>query len=496
MAKLATWLGVCVVLGCSSPDIDELHFACETDSDCTAGDICGTLAGERACISAAQSPIRIGLSAPFQGPSRDLGIDMRRGLLASFDRVNREGGVGGRPLQLESLNDNYDPELARANMLQLLDVKKQSESPDEPDVRGPDGVFAFVGNVGTPTMLVTAPIATKNETVFFGPFTGSQKYLRDGTNSPYVYNVRAGYFDETEAMVDYMASFRSPRIITTAESYENLLVFAQNDSYGDAGYDGFVGAYDRNIAPLQELDGRAEAPSVRKVTYEREDLASVDEAVERTRQFLSEIIAGSATATTSVGIVMIDTYLPGAKFIRAIKEWINQDVARSNALDVLFMHVSFVGSDALAKALTDPPATYPDVTDPSGGRELSYAEGVMVTQVVPYYQSQAPGVRRYRTDLSSYDGGTFSFTSLEGYINAELFVEGLRRCQSELNSESLIGTLDSMGNVDLGIGSLLGFSPVRHQASSTVWGSRIEADGTFSIPFRWTPRERITPEQN
>ena len=62
-------------------------------------------------------------------------------------------------------------------------------------------------------MLATAPLATKNKVLFFGPFTGSKTYLRDGTNSPYVYNYRAGYYDEAEAIIDYLASARLPRIV-------------------------------------------------------------------------------------------------------------------------------------------------------------------------------------------------------------------------------------------------------------------------------------------
>ena len=52
------------------------------------------------------------MSGPLQGPSQDLGIEMRRGISAMFQRVNAEGGVFGRPLELRSMNDNYDPTLA------------------------------------------------------------------------------------------------------------------------------------------------------------------------------------------------------------------------------------------------------------------------------------------------------------------------------------------------------------------------------------------------
>lgn len=507
---MRTWpIVACLVgLGCSSPDLTGLNFACEQDSDCPEGSVCAPLDGELACQSADTSTISVGLSAPFQGPSQDLGIEMRRGILANFQRVNAEGGVFGRHLALNSLNDNYDPELARENLLTLLDVERQVDDPDQPDERGDDGVFALLGNVGTPTMLVTAPLATKNETVFFAPFTGSQRYLRDGTNSPYVFNMRAGYYDETEAIVDYMASYRSPRIITGEGSHERLLVFAQDDSYGDAGYDGFVGAYDRKIAPLAQLDGRAEDASIRRVGYLREDLASVDDAIREAEEFLSGLLTADGLqpneltdeestaeqAQVPVGILMVDTYLPGAKFIRAIKDWINQDVTRARTLDVTFIHLSFVGSDALASSLTDPPATYTDVTDSSGDTRASYAQGVMVTQVVPYYRSEAAGVARYREDIANFDAGEYSFTSLEGYLSAELFVEALKRNGRQVTTSEFVHTLDhQMSNVDLGIGTLLSFSPVRRQACQTVWGSEIQADGSFTMPFSWSRDAGVIP---
>ena len=63
---------------------------------------------------------------------------------------------------------------------------------------------------------------------------------------------------------------------------------------------------------------------------------------------------------------MIDTYAPANKFVRAIKDWINADAGRADKLDVLFINVSFVGSDSLAQALTSAPETYVDGTDPTG----------------------------------------------------------------------------------------------------------------------------------
>jgi ABC-type branched-subunit amino acid transport system substrate-binding protein len=369
--------------------------------------------------------------------------------------------------------------------------------PDSPDVRGPNSVLALLGNVGTPTMLVTAPVANKNGVVFFAPFTGSQKYLRDGTDSPYIFNFRAGYYEETEAMVDYLASFRMPRIITSAESYRSILAFTQKDSYGDAGYDGFVTAYNLRVAALPQPDSSAPNPSITRVTYERENVASVEPAVVQAQKYLAAQLTASPAAKVSVGVLMVGTYQPANKFIRAIKDWINADAARASRLDVLFMNVSFVGSDALARALTSAPESYADVTDASGQRRKSYAEGVMVTQVVPYYRSQAAGITDYRQDMARLDGGAGSFTSLEGYIAARLFVEALKLGPSAINATTLVETLNTkITDLDIGIGTLLSFSPTSHQACHTIWGTRIAADGSFTVPFTWDATHRIVPGSN
>jgi hypothetical protein len=486
------WVGLSVSwVGCSSPELDGVVFSCETNADCLAGRVCGDLDGVRACMPADQSPITIGMTGPFRGVSGQLGVELRRGIMAAFSSVNATGGISGRRLELESKNDDYDPALAVANVEELLDIRERAPDAETPDVRGPNGVFALLGSIGTATTLATAPIANKNGVLLFSPFSGAHDYLRDGTRAPYVYNFRPGYFDETEVIVEYMASHRQPRIISDppADSYTRLLVFAQDDSYGDAGYAGLVEAYNRR-APLPQPDGTLDNPSIQRIGYRREDMASVDPAIERAIDFLAARLATSQ-GLQSVGIVMIDTYQPGNKFIRAIKDWLNADIARARRLDVLFSHVSFVGSDSLAALLASPPADYVDVTDPR--RRRSYAEGVLITEVVPSIASEAPGVSAYRRAIDAFDGGTYGFTSLEGYLAARLFGDALALCP-ELSTEALRQTLDTqLPDVDLGIGVKLGFSAINHQASQTVWGSVLRADGGIDVPFVWTPETGIRP---
>ena len=118
----------------------------------------------------------------------------------------------------------------------------------------------------------------------------------------------------------------------------------------------------------------------------------------------------------------------------------------------------------------------------------------MVTQVVPYYDTAAVAVAEYRADIDEFDGGAYTFTSLEGYIAARLFSRALVLNGPTLDTETLRFTLDgSIRDLDIGIGTLLSFSPTNHQASQTVWGSVIQADGTFRVPYTWNPTQRIVP---
>ena len=62
----------------------------------------------------------LGQSLPLSGPSAQLGLDYRRGALAWFEAVNRQGGIHGRRIELISLDDNYEPSQALITTRQLL----------------------------------------------------------------------------------------------------------------------------------------------------------------------------------------------------------------------------------------------------------------------------------------------------------------------------------------------------------------------------------------
>jgi branched-chain amino acid transport system substrate-binding protein len=156
--------------------------------------------------------ILFGQVAALTGPAQDLGQGMRQGILAAFDEANSHGGIAGRTLELKSSDDGYEPEKTVGATQKII---------------GDDKVFALIGAVGTPTAKASQPIATAAQVPFIGPFTGAQ-FLRDPYNR-YVVNIRASYFQETEAWIDHL---------TRDLGISRIAILYQDDAFGLAGLDG------------------------------------------------------------------------------------------------------------------------------------------------------------------------------------------------------------------------------------------------------------------
>jgi ABC-type branched-subunit amino acid transport system substrate-binding protein len=156
-------------------------------------------------------------------------------------------------------------------------------------------------------------------------------------------------------------------------------------------------------------------------------------------------------------VVMVATYRAAANFI--VK-------TRDRYPHMIYTNVSFVGSTALSEELIL-----------QGGR---FADGVIVTQVVPAVSGYSRAVLDYKTALAKYfPGETPDYVSFEGYVVAKLLVEALRRVGPQLDTEKLIDTLEGIHDLDMGLGTLLNFGPSEHQASHKVWGTQLDKSGHF-----------------
>jgi ABC-type branched-subunit amino acid transport system substrate-binding protein len=365
------------------------------------GLFCAIPAG-RADPGVSADKIVFGQAAALEGPAAALGRDMRTGILAAFAEANKAGGVGGRKLELISKDDGYEPTKAIEVTKELIDDDK---------------VFALIGPVGTPTSAATQPIAAEAGIPFIGAFTGAQ-FLREPFK-PNVVNIRASYFQETETMVERLTQDRK---IT------RIAILYQDDGFGRAGLAGVQKALEkRNMALVAEG------------TFERNTVA--------VKQALLEIRKGNPQA-----VIMVGPYKPCAEFIK---------LARQLKLDALFINISFVGSNALAKELG------------------SSGSSVVVTQVVPFPEDASiPLVARYQAALKAADPAAKpGFVTLEGYMVGRMTIEALRKLGGEPTRKAFLDAVFS-GSFDLG-GISLDYGATDNQGSDAVFLTVIQPDGTF-----------------
>ena len=359
------------------------------------------------------SEIRFGLSAPFSGPAKELGRQMKLGIETAFNNANDGGGVHNRQLRLLTADDGYEPTRTAETMKQLYEK---------------DQVFGIVGNVGTPTAAVALPYALEHRMLFYGAFTGAGLLRRDPPDR-YVFNYRASYAEETDAVVRYLVRIRHLRP-------EQIAVFAQQDSYGDAGFEGVAKAM-----RALNYDG-----ATARLNYKRNTI-DVDEAIAQLRKQRPAVKA----------VVMVATYRAAAKFIEKTRDLYPA---------MIYTNVSFVGSTALAEELMLLGAKYTD--------------GVIVTQVVPAVDSYSSIVLGYKSALAAYfPGEAPDYVSLEGYVAANVLVEALRRTGPQLDTERLVGSLESLHGMDFGLGTLVNFGPAEHQGLHKVWGTQLNASGHY-----------------
>ena len=293
-----------------------------------------------------------------------------------------------------------------------------------------DHVQATIGNVGTPTARETVPLANRFETVMFGALTGASLVRRDPPDR-YVWNYRASYIQEVRELIRGLLGIG-------IRPFE-FAFFTQRDGYGDAVYSAALDELHRRGHPREEplLHGR----------YPRNTLD------------LNEAVLTFATANAPPRVILLGgTFLPCAKFIRIVKPVLP---------NTIFVSVSFIGSSALIDTL---------------GQD---AEGVVITQTVPSFDSEMPIVADLRhallSDLSSTEPNQII---LEGYVAARLLLEVLERAPRPLNRESIVRSLESLGPVDLGLGAELRLDTRRHQACEAVWPT-IVRDGKV-VALDWT----------
>ncbi len=385
--------------------------------------VSGTLRGE---------DLLVGMSAAFTGTSRGLGIELYRGSMAYLEPVNRRGGVHGRKIVIRPYDDGYNPTPAIRNTIRLIDNDK---------------VFLLLNYVGTPTVTRVIPLLknySKKQVFLFFPFTGAEPQRRP-PYSDFVFNLRASYQDETRGLVN--------RFIWLGRA--KIAVFYQADAYGRSGWEGV-----KNTLARYGLKITSEA------TYRRGTEFSVNLKTQ-----VDILKAAGPDAVVSVG-----SYAACAALIRD---------ARDSGWNVPIANLSFVGSEAMADLLLR-----------SGkSKGVDYTSNLINSQVVPSYEDLSlPAVKEYRQamddygskvpapwDASDYRPLPYSFVSLEGFLNAKLLVQILNKLGPVPVKFRIKEAVESLRQLDLGIGSPVSFGPGKHQGLNRVFYTTL--DGNKFVPF-------------
>ena len=332
--------------------------------------------------------IVFGQSAAFSGPNEGLGTGLRLGIQAAFREANQTGGVNGRMLILVDRDDGYEPDLAFANTLSMIESGQ---------------VFALIGAVGTPTSRAALPLAEAEGVPFVAPFTGAQ-LLRESdlTN---VLNLRASYHEEAARMVEYLAGQGKTRVA----------VLYQNDSYGVDGLSGVKTAVERH-------DGMELVAS----WYYRRNTSNVKSAVFR--------IAGE----NPDAVIFVGTHAPTAAAIKMLRTKLDSDT--------VYMSVSFVGSNALAESLgEDGEGVHVSQVVPMPDGDSIPVLAQYRAALAEYNATAAPGF----VSLEGYLAGRMAIDGLKACgddVSRECFLNAVHGLEDLSGFELMFGPMDNQGS--------------------------------------------------
>lgn len=266
------------------------------------------------------------------------------------------------------------------------DVKKTVENIE--GFISENNALAFFGTFGTPNNEALIPIAQRAGIPVFMPYTGSSTIRGKETSG--VYNLRASYPDEAEKLIENLVTI----------GVKKISIAHQNNSFGREVLNATVEALKkRNLTPLSIVSVENNASNAAAATEQL--LKSGPEAV----------VLGLAGKPTIEVIKLVNTLRKGTRLY---------------ALSVLATpgNLRTLGNDGT---------------------------GVAISQVMPFPRNATiPFIREYQQAMTAAGHTEFSHISLEGYANAKVMTEALRRAGRQLTRASLVTAMESIRKYDLG----------------------------------------------
>lgn len=346
--------------------------------------------------------LKIFQSTSLTGPLYDLGVALNQGSKVYFSALNAKGGVNGRAIELNAVDDAYEVPRAMVNVKGFIENRN---------------CFAIFNCFGTPMVEAMLPQVIASGIPFFAPLTGA--LLAHPKNTRNVFNLRASYADETAHLVRHLVTVGIKRIA----------VVYQNNPFGQDV---------ANAASKSMTSNKLTATAVATVESDSSDAAAA----------ATKIVASQPEA-----VIMGLAGKPTAEFVKAI---------RKQRKGMPLYALSVMGAAATMKAMG---------TD---------AIGITVSQVVPLPTNNILSLTREFQLAWKTAGMTQepSHLALEGYVNAKVFAEALRRAGRNPTQANFIDSVWAMKNYDLG-GYEVSFTDSSKSASRFVELNMVARDGRF-----------------
>lgn len=337
----------------------------------------------------AADTIVLGRSLVLSGPLKGSGEAKRDGADAYIQKINKAGGIGGRMIEVVTLDDEYTPANTVANLKKLAAENR---------------LTAFLGLFGLPTVAAALPVLAQLQIPAVGLSSGSDA-LRTPFNR-YVFPVRASFSDEARKIAQHVKTIGISKINVVhtdnffGENVKTIMLDALKGEGLDAG--------------VIKLDSAGKGAS---------DAARLARAGE----------------PQAIALAMLPQ--AAVPFLTELKK-------------TSFNSPLYALSPTDASAMTAQLGTQ--------------AAGLAITQVVPIPRGlRVKIVAEYIQALTDLGHGTPSFFGLEGFIEAKILVEGLKRAGRSPSPESLVKALETIRDFDIG-GVSVTYTPEVHIGSTFV----------------------------
>lgn len=113
-----------------------------------------------------KEPIKVGFSASLSGRNASLGLDVKDGVIFAIERINSQGGVKGRKLELIIKDDKNEPETAQKIDLELIN----------------EGVCTIIGHVTSGITSSVVNLMGENDMLLISPTVSSKEITEKDDN--------------------------------------------------------------------------------------------------------------------------------------------------------------------------------------------------------------------------------------------------------------------------------------------------------------------------